>query len=116
MGVFLAFLLIAFEEIGWVLAIGATVIALFYIRRDSVRVRRLYWTTFYLVIAGNLILLLSGGIGLWRHAMFGPPPFDRLAEPIEHLNIINFWLLLFFALVPVWRRKRRRLRESTGNA
>src|SRR6476646_8670728 len=107
MGVLLAFLLIALEEIGWVFAMGAAVVALFYLWRNSRRVRRLYWTTFFLIIAGNLVLLFSGGLGFLRRALFGPPAGDCLALWFEHLNALNFWLLLLFFLVPVWSRRRR---------
>src|SRR5215813_5949758 len=105
MGVFLAFLLIALEEVGWLFAIAAVIVALFYVRRNSAGVRRLYWTTFGLIIAGNVVLLWSGGLGFWRRSLFGPPVDDRLAESFEHLNVLNWLLLLLFFLAPAWRRR-----------
>jgi drug/metabolite transporter (DMT)-like permease len=107
MGVFFAFLLIALEEVGWLFAMAAVVVAVLCLWRNSRRVRRLYWATFFLIIAGNLVLLFSGGFGFWRRALFGPPAGDRLAEWFEFLNVLNSLLLLFFFLAPALRRRRR---------
>jgi hypothetical protein len=93
------------------LATGAAVVALLYVWRGTRRVQQLYWTTFVMTIAGNLLLALadwSYDVGLWRSALFGPGPNRDLLDPLERLNVASFWLLLWFFSAPLLRRWIRR--------
>ena len=104
----LAFLLMAFMEVGWVFALGAASVAALFLWRDTPGIKRLYRWTSWLIAGGSIVLLFSGGFGFWRRVMFGPP--SRSSGPtqewFEQLNVINFWVLLFFFSAPLWRSKK----------
>jgi len=91
------------EEIAGFLAILAALVSLPYVWHKALVWRIVYAATAVTIVIALAAIAYTGGWTMLRYALFGPAADDHHGGNIEHLNVMAFWLVLFFFSIPFWR-------------